>query len=202
MKKMSFWFSGISLSISIITYLSFHTRLGNLDISTESLLISVLSILVTILICFQVYNSIQLKSEFKDFEEKMKANELENNQKIKEKNDIYKVNLQKEIQEKFSLLAFNFYVELCFDKEVNSYFLLRNYLFLLYFGNNLQGSEVNKIKSNITKELFRFIAENMEKIKKYSDVEKKGLLNIIKLNENIIGFSELKEILKQSPKNA
>jgi hypothetical protein len=191
-KNISIILSGAAFIIAILTFCITKTNFILPQIDTNSFLVSVLSVLVTILIGWQIYNVIKIKDEITNIvNDKFREEELKmKSQKTK-------------IHDMFFALSFEFHRDNSFLTK-DEFFKLRSILFSLYYANKISIKDDKTIIGYINycnKKLLKDInnEEYIEVLKSFSQEQKKIIIDIINLDTNILAFSELKEILKDKP---
>lgn len=192
-KNLSITLSVLSFLFAIVTFCITKTNFILPQIDTSSFLVSVLAILVTILICWQIYNFIKIKEDITNLVTNLVNDRLE---KIEQKMEVER----KENSNIIFALAFDFYRDSILENK-NDFQKLRSVLLALYYGNKISTKD-DVVVSRINfwhKQLLNLI--NNEKyiafLKSFSPEEKKAIVEIINLQPNILGFLELKEILEK-----
>ncbi len=192
-KNLSITLSVLSFLFAIVTFCITKTNFILPQIDTSSFLVSVLAILVTILICWQIYNVIKIKEDITNLVTNLVNDRLE---KIEQKMEVER----KENSNIIFALAFDFYRDSILENK-NGFQKLRSVLLALYYGNKISTKD-DVVVSRINfwhKQLLNLInnEEYIASLKSFSPEEKKAIVEIINLQPNILGFLELKEILER-----
>ena len=192
LKNISIILSVAAFIFAVLTFCIIKTNFIIPQIDTNSFLVSVLAILVTILLGWQIYNIIKIKDEITNI-----VNDKFREEELKMKSEITK------IHDMFFALSFEFYRDNTFLTK-DEFFKLRSILFALYYANKISIKDDETIRRYINywnKKLLKDInnEEYIEVLKSFSQEQKKIIIDIINLDTNILAFSELKEILKDKP---
>ena len=192
LKNISIILTVAAFIFAVLTFCIIKTNFIIPQIDTNSFLVSVLAILVTILLGWQIYNIIKIKDEITNI-----VNDKFREEELKMKSEITK------IHDMFFALSFEFYRDNTFLTK-DEFFKLRSILFALYYANKISIKDDETIRRYINywnKKLLKDInnEEYIEVLKSFSQEQKKIIIDIINLDTNILAFSELKEILKDKP---
>lgn len=188
-KNISIILSGAAFIFAFLTFCITKTNFILPQIDTNSFLVSVLSVLVTILIGWQIYNVIKIKDDITNLVNDRLA-------RINHKMEVER----KENSNIIFALAFDLYRDSIFENK-KDFYKLRSVLLTLYYGNKISIKD-DVVISRINfwnKQLLSLINDEdfIASLKSFSSEEKKAILDIINLEPNILGFLELKEILIQ-----
>lgn len=191
-KNISIILSGAAFIFAILTFCITKTNFILPQIDTNSFLVSVLAILVTILLGWQIYNVIKIKDEITNIvNNKFGEAELKMRSEMTNFHDM------------IFALSFEFHRDNIFLTK-DEFFKLRSILFALYYANKISIKDDETIRGYINywnKKILKDInnEEYIEVLKNFSQEQKKIIIDIINLDTNILAFSELKEILKDKP---
>lgn len=188
-KNISIILSGAAFIFALLTFSITKTNFILPQIDTNSFLVSILSVLVTILIGWQIYNVIKIKEDITNLVNDGLG-------RIKHKMEVER----KENSNIIFTLAFDLYRDSIFENK-KDFHKLRSVLLTLYYGNKISIKD-DVVISRINfwnKQLLNLINDEdfIASLKSFSSEEKKAILDIINLEPNILGFLELKEILIQ-----
>ncbi|WP_288897271.1 hypothetical protein, partial [uncultured Capnocytophaga sp.] len=120
LKNISIILSVAAFIFAVLTFCIIKTNFIIPQIDTNSFLVSVLAILVTILLGWQIYNIIKIKDEITNI-----VNDKFREEELKMKSEITK------IHDMFFALSFEFYRDNTFLTK-DEFFKLRSILFALY----------------------------------------------------------------------
>lgn len=188
-RNISIILSGAAFIFAFLTFCITKTNFTLPQIDTSGFLVSVLTILVTILIGWQIYNVIKIKGDITNLV----------NDRLRRINHKMEVE-RKENSNIIFALAFDLYRDSIFDNR-KDFYKLRSVLLTLYYGNKISIKD-DVLISRINfwyKQLLNLINDEdfIASLKSFSSEEKKAILDIINLGPNILGFLELKEILER-----
>lgn len=188
-KNISIILSGAAFIFAFLTFCITKTNFILPQIDTNSFLVSVLSVLVTILIGWQIYNVIKIKDDITNLVNDRLA-------RINHKMEVER----KENSNIIFALAFDLYRDSIFENK-KDFYKLRSVLLTLYYGNKISIKD-DVVISRINfwnKQLLSLINDEdfIASLKSFSSEEKKAILDIINLGPDILGFLELKEILER-----
>lgn len=168
-EKVTIVLSGLAFILSVITFAIAYTRFEMPDLNTGSFLVSVLAVLVTFLLGWQIYNAVGVKRELEKFEEKINGYKTEINTIIDEKVTESEKNLtekhtksEKEFTYLFSkVLFYNSNFKLIFNA-------------VIFAGEVDLNDKIKVEKINIILKSFENLLDNI------NDEERKYILSIIK----------------------
>lgn len=185
-KNISIILSGAAFIIAILTFCITKTNFILPQIDTNSFLVSVLSVLVTILIGWQIYTTIRIDDRIK----------TEVN-KVQEK-------YVKETTDKIFIMGFEFYSVIYHYSKLSDELILqlRDLVCILIYGSHIHNIQEflpeneKNILETYSNELIELCHKKKNKIKRLSKDEKEMLLKVINnTQKNIKGFNLLKTIL-------
>ena len=183
-KNISIILSGAAFIIAILTFCITKTNFILPQIDTNSFLVSVLSVLVTILIGWQIYTTIRIDDRIKTEVNKVQE------KYVKETND------------KILIMGFEFYSVIYHYSKLSEELILqlRDLVCILTYGSHINNMEVFLPEKNVletySNELIELCDKKKNEIERLSKDEKEMLLKIINnTQKNIKGFNLLKTIL-------
>ena len=187
-QNISMTFSLLAFLSAILTFCITKTNFTLPQIDTSGFLVSVLTILVTVLVGWQIYTAIKIDERI-NTEVNKKVNELEKR-------------LEKDINNNIFIIGFEFYSVLyTYSKQKGDLIIqLRDLLCILSYGSFIENIKSLFPKENLlevySNELIKLCEEKSDEIKNFSDEEKEMLLRMMRNSRtNIKGFNILKTIL-------
>ena len=181
-------FSLLAFLFAILTFCITKTNFILPQIDTSGFLVSVLTILVTVLVGWQIYTAIKIDERIKT-EVNKKVNKL-------------KERLVKDTNDKIFIIGFEFYSILyTYSKQKGELILqLRDLMCILNYGGYIENIKLLFPEANLlevySNELIKLCTEKSNEIENFSNEEKEMLLRLLKNSpNNIKGFNILKTIL-------
>lgn len=182
-EKVTIVLSGLAFILSVITFAIAYTRFEMPDLNTGSFLVSVLAVLVTILIAWQVYTAIKIETII--------------DKKIKESED----KIEKQSLQRISSIALEFYSHFNVLSYINGMPVLTRLSFLI--GGIIYGSLIEDMPKEFLKPYHflldnfeNVITENKDVITNLSKNEKQIILIKIREYSHIAIFRKLEQILE------
>jgi hypothetical protein len=187
-QNISITFSLLAFLFAILTFCITKTNFILPQIDTSGFLVSVLTILVTVLVGWQIYTAIKIDERIKT-EVNKKVNKL-------------KERLVKDTNDKIFIIGFEFYSILyTYSKQKGELILqLRDLMCILNYGGYIENIKLLFPEANLlevySNELIKLCTEKSNEIENFSNEEKEMLLRLLKNSpNNIKGFNILKTIL-------
>ncbi|WP_315037412.1 hypothetical protein [Capnocytophaga sputigena] len=187
-QNISMTFSLLAFLFAILTFCITKTNFTLPQIDTSGFLVSVLTILVTVLVGWQIYTAIKIDERIKT-EVNKKVNKL-------------KERLVKDTNDKIFIIGFEFYSILyTYSKQKGELILqLRDLMCILNYGGYIENIKLLFPEANLlevySNELIKLCTEKSNEIENFSNEEKEMLLRLLKNSpNNIKGFNILKTIL-------
>lgn len=185
-KNISIILSGAAFIFAFLTFCITKTNFILPQIDTSSFLVSVLAVLVTILIGWQIYTAIRIDELIK----------VEVN-KVQEK-------YVKETNDKILIVGFEFYTVIYHYSKLSDELILqlRDLVCILFYGSHIHNIQEflpeneKNILETYSNELINLCDRKKNEIERLSEDEKEMLLRIMRISQNNIkGFNILKTIL-------
>ncbi|WP_314237916.1 hypothetical protein [Capnocytophaga leadbetteri] len=185
-RNISIILSGAAFIFALLTFCITKTNFILPQIDTNSFLVSVLSVLVTILIGWQIYTAIRIDELI----------EVEVN-KVQEK-------FLKETNDKILIVGFEFYTVIYNYSKLSDELILqlRDLVCILFYGSHIHNIQEflpeneKNILETYSNELINLCDRKKNEIERLSEDEKEMLLRIMRISQNNIkGFNILKTIL-------
>lgn len=185
-KNISIILSGAAFIFAFLTFCITKTNFILPQIDTSSFLVSVLAVLVTILIGWQIYTAIRIDELIK----------VEVN-KVQEK-------FLKETNDKILIVGFEFYTVIYNYSMLSDELILqlRDLVCILFYGSHIHNIQEflpeneKNILETYSNELINLCDRKKNEIERLSEDEKEMLLRIMRISQNNIkGFNILKTIL-------
>ena len=185
-RNISIILSGAAFIIAILTFCITKTNFILPQIDTNSFLVSVLAVLVTILIGWQIYTTIRIDDRIKTEVNKVQE------KYVKETND------------KILIMGFEFYSVIYNYSKLSDELILqlRDLVCILFYGSHIHNIQEflpeneKNILETYSNELINLCDRKKNEIERLSEDEKEMLLRIMRISQNNIkGFNILKTIL-------
>ncbi|MDO5106017.1 hypothetical protein [Capnocytophaga sp.] len=183
-EKVSIVFSGLAFVLSVITFAIAHTRFEMPDLNTGSFLVSVLAVLVTVLIAWQIYTAIRIETII---DEKITESHTE---------------IYENIQDTVFTIGLELYGGIQPYSRGNLFLEIRDLVCILFYGNHIK--DINNVipngelvLENFSQQLGTVLQTNGHRISAFNSDEKESLLRIINMSKrnDIRGFAQLKVFL-------
>lgn len=198
-EKVTIVLSGLAFILSIITFAIAYTRFEMPDLNTGSFLVSVLAVLVTFLLGWQIYNAVGVKRELEKFEEKINGYKTEINTIIDKKVTESERKIEYENFQNLAKISLEFYGQFNFslsnvELNIRLPLLMGAIIYGSYIENmNEKISQLYETVINIFEEILR---NNENEIRAMDDQMKENLLRKTREFTNIFEFRELRRILE------
>lgn len=178
--KISNTLSSFAIVIAVVTFIVHHTRLECLPFDTASFLVVVLSVLVTLLLGYQIYNVFTINKRLNEHEKEFDKKLTEQKKEFDKKLTVLEEDNEK-CHEKINDFLIVFYTEqLSIVKKLKNDFLgiktFINLKTLIYKGKRLEYFEANRELENYVKGIIKIINNGGINI---TESEKKTLISMI-----------------------
>ncbi|CEN40619.1 hypothetical protein [Capnocytophaga cynodegmi] len=200
-EKVTIVLSGLAFILSVITFAIAYTRFEMPDLNTGSFLVSVLAVLVTFLLGWQIYNAVGVKRELEKFEEKINGYKTEINTIIDKKVTESERKIEYENFQNLARISFEFYGQFNFLSLLSNVELSSRLPLLM--GAIIYGSYIEDMEKEVLESYRRIIdifretvRTNENEIRAMDNEVKENLLRKIRLFPNIFEFRELERILE------
>lgn len=199
-KKRHFFYLWIITCISsILSVSSFFISKDNLEFDKINFIIAVLAVLVTILVCFQIYNSIQIKDNLDKFEHKWEKHKEQIDKEIEGKIQEIQSEWKEDAEQSYSAMGLEFYNNFLLVTMLNDYPIEQKVIYqmtALFYVHQIKNideiEQLSEYYTHITNQFDNFIEDNKKDIRNIDNQIKESFLRKM---DDFIHLSTKKTIL-------